>query len=227
MSAEPGDVVLYWRPGCPYCSRLRRDLDSIGLPVRAVDIWQDPTAAARVRSIAGGNETVPTVVVGSAALVNPSAVQVVDAVRKRAPDLLGDVDEDALAGMPVGLRAAGAVLSLTIAVVWLVLADLHPHTTHHLAPLLVAAVWPLALRWQTRSALGWGAAAASTGAGVLVALVATAMLWSWHGLAGPTLTGSGSAADETLVAVAAGAVIGGGVIGPAARIDRCVKARRR
>ncbi|MEV4656607.1 hypothetical protein [Micromonospora sp. NPDC049301] len=36
-----------------------------------VDIWQDPAGAAAVRAIAGGNETVPTVVLGDRAVVNP------------------------------------------------------------------------------------------------------------------------------------------------------------
>ena len=33
------------------------------IPNRRVNIWRDPDAAARVRAAAGGNETVPTVVV--------------------------------------------------------------------------------------------------------------------------------------------------------------------
>jgi hypothetical protein len=37
-----------------------------------VNIWEDPEAAAFVRSVARGNETVPTVTVGDVALVNPS-----------------------------------------------------------------------------------------------------------------------------------------------------------
>jgi hypothetical protein len=36
-----------------------------------VDIWRDPSAAATVRGIADGNETVPTVVVGGQSRVNP------------------------------------------------------------------------------------------------------------------------------------------------------------
>jgi glutaredoxin len=65
-------VTFYWRPGCPFCTRLRHQLDAAGVTLREVNIWEEPQAAARVRSVAGGNETVPTVVVGSRALVNPS-----------------------------------------------------------------------------------------------------------------------------------------------------------
>lgn len=41
-----------------------------------VDIWQDPAAAAAVRAVADGNETVPTVHVAGQWLVNPRAAQV-------------------------------------------------------------------------------------------------------------------------------------------------------
>ncbi|MGH3628255.1 MAG: glutaredoxin domain-containing protein [Sciscionella sp.] len=80
-------ITVYWRPGCPFCRRLRRDIDRSGLPVREVNIWEDPSAAASVRSIAGGNETVPTVVVGDHGMVNPSLSSVVAAVRRVAPEL--------------------------------------------------------------------------------------------------------------------------------------------
>ncbi|PRX44623.1 glutaredoxin-like protein [Prauserella shujinwangii] len=81
-------VEFYWRPGCPFCAMLRRGLRRSGLPVREVNIWSDPEAAARVRAVADGNETVPTVFVGERALVNPSMREVEDAVRAQAPDLL-------------------------------------------------------------------------------------------------------------------------------------------
>lgn len=72
---------MYWRPGCGFCSRLRHGLARLGVTVREVDIWEDPDAAAFVRSVARGCETVPTVVVGSTALVNPSADEVVALAR--------------------------------------------------------------------------------------------------------------------------------------------------
>jgi mycoredoxin len=75
-------VTVYWRPGCPYCSRLRRGLRQVGLPVTEVNIWEDPEAASVVRAAAHGNETVPTVVIGRTALVNPSVRAVVDASKR-------------------------------------------------------------------------------------------------------------------------------------------------
>lgn len=87
MSTETAAVEFYWRPGCPFCAILRARLRRTGLPVREVNIWEDPDAAARVRAVAGGNETVPTVFVGEHALVNPSANAVLSVVREHAPDL--------------------------------------------------------------------------------------------------------------------------------------------
>ncbi|GAA3004449.1 mycoredoxin [Streptosporangium longisporum] len=79
--ADREGVVVYWRPGCPYCMRLRTRLRLTGLRYSEVDIWKDPDAAAFVRSVADGNETVPTVTVAGRAMVNPSAGQVLTAAR--------------------------------------------------------------------------------------------------------------------------------------------------
>ena len=70
-------VTFFWRPGCGFCSRLRRDLLGAGVELDERNIWDDPEAAAFVRSVARGNETVPTVVVRGTALVNPPAREVV------------------------------------------------------------------------------------------------------------------------------------------------------
>jgi mycoredoxin len=87
----PTDLVtVYWRPGCPYCAALRRGLRRAGLVTAEVNIWSDPTAVATVRSIAGGNETVPTVVVAGTGLVNPSVREIFAAVRAVAPDRVVD-----------------------------------------------------------------------------------------------------------------------------------------
>ena len=82
-----GRVTFYWRPGCPFCVSLRGGLSRRGIPFDAVNIWESPEAAARVRAAASGNETVPTVVVGENALVNPSVAQVESLIKQTAPDL--------------------------------------------------------------------------------------------------------------------------------------------
>jgi mycoredoxin len=106
-------VVFYWRPGCPFCFALRRRLRQHGLAVHEVDIWDDGTAAARVRGITGGDETVPTVVVGPLAMVNPHVDEVLAAVRTHAPRLLRHEEEQVPDTAPVrrGLRGWLARLS--------------------------------------------------------------------------------------------------------------------
>lgn len=91
--SEPAAIDLYRRAGCVWCVSLERSLDRAGIPYRAIDIWEDPDAAAFVRSVARGNETVPTVVAGGKALVNPSGRQVAEALRDEAPHLLPDGHE--------------------------------------------------------------------------------------------------------------------------------------
>lgn len=81
-------IDFYWRPGCPFCMNLERGLDKLQIPLNKKNIWDSPDAAATVRRIADGNETVPTVVVGSAEMVNPSTGQVVQAIANQAPELL-------------------------------------------------------------------------------------------------------------------------------------------
>jgi glutaredoxin-like protein len=75
------DVVVYTRPGCPYCFVLRRGLRKRKVEFTEVDIWQDPAAAATVRAVANGNETVPTVHVAGQWLVNPKAGRVAELAR--------------------------------------------------------------------------------------------------------------------------------------------------
>ena len=75
--ASAAEITVYTRPGCPFCTMLRSGLQDRGLAFDEVDIWQDPTAAETVRSLANGNETVPTVwFADGSTLTNPSAGQV-------------------------------------------------------------------------------------------------------------------------------------------------------
>jgi mycoredoxin len=73
-------VTLYWRPGCGFCSALERQLVKQEIVYEKRNIWDDPEAAAFVRSVARGNETVPTVTVGTASMVNPGIYEVIEAI---------------------------------------------------------------------------------------------------------------------------------------------------
>lgn len=70
-SAGAGGVVVYWRPGCMSCLRLRWSLGRLAGRAAWVDIWADEDAAAFVRGVNGGNETVPTVVAENTVRTNP------------------------------------------------------------------------------------------------------------------------------------------------------------
>ena len=87
-------VDFYWRQGCGFCMALDRSLTRAGIPMNKKNIWDDPVNADVVRGVANGNETVPTVVVGDVALVNPRVKQVIAALEQEAPHLVPtDVDE--------------------------------------------------------------------------------------------------------------------------------------
>lgn len=107
-------VTVYWRPGCPYCARLRQDLRVLGVPAREVDIWADESAAATVRELAGGNETVPTVVIGGRGFVNPPAATVLAEVRRISPGFAPDQD----------LARTGRQLRLLRVIQWVLISSL-------------------------------------------------------------------------------------------------------
>jgi mycoredoxin len=73
-------ITMYWRPGCGFCSALERQLVRNDLTFEKRNIWDDPTAAEFVRSVARGNETVPTLTIGDTSMVNPSIDEVLAAL---------------------------------------------------------------------------------------------------------------------------------------------------
>ena len=81
--AEEG-AAIYWRPGCPYCAVLsaavRRHRDQAAW----VYIHRDPDAAAYVRSVNQGDETVPTVLIDGVAHTNPPPALVREALARIA-----------------------------------------------------------------------------------------------------------------------------------------------
>ena len=91
MPTEQLDALtFYWRPGCGFCMMLDRSLSKAGVTMDKHNIWDDPAAAAEVRGWAGGNETVPTVVIDDVGLVNPSANEVMELLTVKAPHLVPD-----------------------------------------------------------------------------------------------------------------------------------------
>lgn len=80
-SARDGRPIVYWRPGCRYCLRLRLRLGRRAGRAHWVNIWRDPDGAAAVRAVTGGDETVPTVVLPGEAVVNPEPAWLRDRLR--------------------------------------------------------------------------------------------------------------------------------------------------
>jgi len=76
LDEQAGTVDVYWRPGCRFCTSLRRDLKRRGIPSRWHNIWTDDDARQFVRSVNNGNETVPTVRIGARTLSNPRGAQI-------------------------------------------------------------------------------------------------------------------------------------------------------
>jgi mycoredoxin len=74
MAAE---LTMYTTTWCGYCYRLKAALKSTKVSYTEVDIERDPAAAEFVRSVNGGNQTVPTVkFADGSALTNPTAAQI-------------------------------------------------------------------------------------------------------------------------------------------------------
>lgn len=196
----PTEPVLYWRQRCPYCVRLRWRLHQRGVSVREVNIWTDERARARLREITGGDETVPTLVVGDRSLVNPSYPDALAALRAEAPHSLDTAS-------PTVPPPVAVLISAGFAACWVVLAVTRPTVTYHLGPVLVAAAAPVARRIGG-GRLGWADAVATTAGSLSVALVTTAALAGLDRLAGPTVFGPGSALTESLAGAAFGALVG-------------------
>jgi mycoredoxin len=79
-------LTMYSTSWCGYCHRLKSQFDREGIAYQVVDIEQDEASAAFVRSVNGGNQTVPTIRIVPAdggdeiVMTNPSIVQVKQAL---------------------------------------------------------------------------------------------------------------------------------------------------
>jgi glutaredoxin-like protein len=71
QTADHPEVTVFWRPGCGFCALLERGLSKAGLEYQRRNIWEDAEAAQFVRLVNGGNETVPTVSIGTDVYTNP------------------------------------------------------------------------------------------------------------------------------------------------------------
>ena len=57
------EVVIYTKPGCPYCKAAKEDLASRGIPYREMDVTADPAIKEEAVALAG-KAAVPVIVTG-------------------------------------------------------------------------------------------------------------------------------------------------------------------
>jgi mycoredoxin len=77
----PDVPIVYYKPGCPYATRLRARLTLARVPHRSVRFRDDEEGAAAVRAHhPQGYELSPTVLIGGRYLTNPSLREVREAV---------------------------------------------------------------------------------------------------------------------------------------------------
>lgn len=76
-------ATVYWRPGCPFCVKLRLGLRLTRTPHTLVNVREDAGASTFVQQHNGGDELVPTVAVGDRVLSNPSVRDVQRALAGR------------------------------------------------------------------------------------------------------------------------------------------------
>jgi glutaredoxin len=79
-------VTMFWRPGCGFCAMLERGLLNAGVEFERRNIWDDPEAAEFVRTMNNGNETVPTVVIGTDVYSNPTTARILARLGVEEPD---------------------------------------------------------------------------------------------------------------------------------------------
>ena len=55
-------VVIYTKPGCPYCTAARNDLIARGVEYEDIDVTTTPGAQERLAELTLGGMTVPVIV---------------------------------------------------------------------------------------------------------------------------------------------------------------------
>ncbi len=91
---QTNQLLVYGRPGCPMVPPVRTYLDEAGVAYTFIDIRQSAEASAQLRALAGGFESVPTVVLpGGQVLVEPSVARLRKALKE-----IGQPDEAGLGG---------------------------------------------------------------------------------------------------------------------------------
>lgn len=82
--ASPRDLIVYWRPGCTYCMRLRQALeDDVRGKVTWINVMADADAAHYIRQFHDGDMVTPTAVTGAGRQVSATPESVTAHVQRR------------------------------------------------------------------------------------------------------------------------------------------------
>ncbi|MBX3099343.1 MAG: hypothetical protein KF761_07145 [Salinibacterium sp.] len=103
---------------------------------------------------------------------------------------------------------AGALGSITVALVWTGLAALNPTTNYHLSPLVAVLAAPAVARMAHSARLPAPLAAISVAVGVVVTALAAEVINSAGWALGPTFTPSVTPLGELVGAIVIGAILG-------------------
>jgi len=79
MTPQKDQITMYSTSWCPDCHRAKYFFDNYGIDYTNIDIEEQPEAAAIVRQINNGNQSVPTIVFADGSvLVEPSNRQLAE-----------------------------------------------------------------------------------------------------------------------------------------------------
>lgn len=119
-----------------------------------------------------------------------------------------DVDSPMTTTMSGAATRRAVWYTIALAGLWILVAAWRPEVTYHLAPLLVAAIPPIAVTVGEDPESRLPMILRAGVAGLMLSLAATAIL-SWLGwLSGPSLLPAGGAAAEAVVFAFVGAAVG-------------------
>lgn len=81
--AMSASVTMYTTSWCGYCTRLKRQLDEVGVIYSEINIENTPGAAAIVEKANNGNQTVPTLVFSDGfSMTNPRPNEVIEKLQE-------------------------------------------------------------------------------------------------------------------------------------------------
>lgn len=55
-------VTIYTKPGCPYCSAAKQDLEARGVDYDEIDVYTSPGAREQLMELTAGTNVVPVIV---------------------------------------------------------------------------------------------------------------------------------------------------------------------